>query len=153
MADKKKWYVCYKRDLSPEGEPISEWERIGYTRSQSPENAIKNCRYNRGPIDKKRAKREYKAEIVDDIYLVPYEFRVLPWAKKRQEVLDRKECRMAHPQAYGTGNKRRPRCYIDGCAKYGSDECTNDPKTCHMLERMRAKNIIIQQPIGRRTHS
>ena len=44
------------------------------------------------------------------------------------------------------------RCYIKGCAKYGSDECTDNAKTCLMLERMRQQGTL-WEPIKRRTIS
>lgn len=33
--------------------------------------------------------------------------------------------------------KLRQKCVIEGCAKFRSAECTNDEKTCLMLERFR----------------
>lgn len=48
--------------------------------------------------------------------------------------------------------RRSQHCYISGCAKFGSAECTDDATTCHMLERMRQERSSLFEPIKRRSH-
>ena len=45
--------------------------------------------------------------------------------------------------------RAKSRCYIDGCAKWRSDECTDCTETCRMLARMRASGERYE-PITRR---
>lgn len=36
--------------------------------------------------------------------------------------------------------KDKQACHIHGCAMFRSDDCTDDPKTCRMLARMREQH-------------